>query len=38
MLGYPKNFQENIAFHREAAIFLQNCSIKLILHNYGAVS
>jgi len=37
VIGYPKNFQESFAFHREAAIFLQNCGIKLILCNYGEI-
>lgn len=32
-LSYPQNFKEGIAFHKEAAIFLQNCSTKLIPYN-----
>lgn len=35
--GYLKNFQASIAFHRETATFLQNCSIPLIFHSYGAI-
>lgn len=36
-LSYPQSFKEGIVFHREAAIFLQNCSIKLIPHSYVAI-